>query len=53
MYIWGHDFICILCKRFILQAQLILIGTKLKSVLCFPGVQFASLNIRARPHLGH
>ena len=20
MYIWGHDFICILCKRFIIQA---------------------------------
>ena len=20
MYIWGHDFICILCKRFIVQA---------------------------------
>ena len=20
MYIWGHNFICILCKRFILQA---------------------------------
>ncbi|MDD3594037.1 MAG: deaminase [Candidatus Gastranaerophilales bacterium] len=22
MYIYGHDFICILCKRFILQAQI-------------------------------
>jgi dCMP deaminase len=22
MYIWGHDFICILCKRFIVQAGL-------------------------------
>ena len=20
MYIWGHDFICILCKRFIVQS---------------------------------